>query len=106
LQLNESPLHFACKFGHAEVVGILASHPKTNKNLFNRDGKTPADVGIYATIYAKISTSLNFREDRKIVEGCEQCSSRRFICYFHPKLSHCSDREIFPEGHFVKIVLA
>jgi len=24
----ESPLHFACKFGHVEVISVLARHPK------------------------------------------------------------------------------
>uniref|UniRef100_X2B040 Ankyrin repeat and LEM domain-containing protein 2 n=1 Tax=Capitella teleta TaxID=283909 RepID=X2B040_CAPTE len=42
--LNESPLHFACKYGHADVVKVLATHPKCDKSFRNRDGKTPAEV--------------------------------------------------------------
>ena len=34
----------ACKFGHDEVVRILAAHPKTDKLLKNKYGEMPKDV--------------------------------------------------------------
>ena len=40
----ETPLHFACKFGHKEVVEVLISHPLTEKNPKNKFGYSPADV--------------------------------------------------------------
>ncbi|XP_064424100.1 ankyrin repeat and LEM domain-containing protein 2 isoform X2 [Latimeria chalumnae] len=40
----ESPLHFACKFGNAEVVNVLCSHPDTVKDLKNKYDQTAADV--------------------------------------------------------------
>nr|XP_032836482.1 ankyrin repeat and LEM domain-containing protein 2 [Petromyzon marinus] len=40
----DSPLHFACKFGHAGVVRVLASHPATDISRPNRDGLTPSQV--------------------------------------------------------------
>ncbi|CAM9243540.1 unnamed protein product, partial [Lampetra fluviatilis] len=40
----DSPLHFACKFGHAGVVRVLASHPAIDINRPNRDGLTPSQV--------------------------------------------------------------
>ncbi|XP_075390910.1 ankyrin repeat and LEM domain-containing protein 2 isoform X2 [Tenrec ecaudatus] len=40
----DTPLHFACKFGHADVVNVLASHPWTVKDCKNKSGKTPENV--------------------------------------------------------------
>ncbi|XP_045205829.2 uncharacterized protein LOC123558022 [Mercenaria mercenaria] len=39
----ESPLHMACKYGHERVVEVLASHPRTDKQLKNKWGDTPKD---------------------------------------------------------------
>lgn len=43
-QNNETPLHFACKFGCPEVVNILCSHPDIDKNLKNKYGQVPFSV--------------------------------------------------------------
>ncbi|XP_045152785.1 ankyrin repeat and LEM domain-containing protein 2 [Echinops telfairi] len=40
----DTPLHFACKFGHADVVNVLSSHPLIVKNCKNKYDKTPEDV--------------------------------------------------------------
>ncbi|XP_049721875.1 ankyrin repeat and LEM domain-containing protein 2 isoform X2 [Elephas maximus indicus] len=40
----DTPLHFACKFGNADVVNVLSSHPLTVKNPRNKYDKTPEDV--------------------------------------------------------------
>ncbi|KAL6466145.1 hypothetical protein MHYP_G00262780 [Metynnis hypsauchen] len=40
----ETPLHFACKFGCAEVVNVLCSHPDIDKNCKNKYDQKPADV--------------------------------------------------------------
>ncbi|KAL3878496.1 hypothetical protein ACJMK2_030840 [Sinanodonta woodiana] len=40
----ETPLHFACKFGHIQVVEVLICHPKTDKNAKNKYGETPFKV--------------------------------------------------------------
>ncbi|KAG8515044.1 Ankyrin repeat and LEM domain-containing protein 2, partial [Galemys pyrenaicus] len=40
----DTPLHFACKFGHADVVSVLSSHPLIVKNPRNKYDKTPEDV--------------------------------------------------------------
>lgn len=40
----ETPLHFACKFGCPDVVNVLCSHPKLDKNCKNKDGQKPCDV--------------------------------------------------------------
>ncbi|XP_072908015.1 ankyrin repeat and LEM domain-containing protein 2 isoform X3 [Hemitrygon akajei] len=40
----DTPLHFACKFGHAEVVNVLCSHPEICKASKNAYGFTPVEV--------------------------------------------------------------
>ncbi|XP_068099521.1 ankyrin repeat and LEM domain-containing protein 2 isoform X2 [Hyperolius riggenbachi] len=40
----DTPLHFACKFGCAEVVNVLCSHPDIIKNPRNKYGQTPEEV--------------------------------------------------------------
>ncbi|XP_067910747.1 ankyrin repeat and LEM domain-containing protein 2 isoform X2 [Heterodontus francisci] len=40
----DTPLHFACKFGHAEVVNVLCSHPDTSKVSKNKYDQTPIEV--------------------------------------------------------------
>ncbi|KAI4878361.1 hypothetical protein NFI96_014003 [Prochilodus magdalenae] len=41
---NETPLHFACKFGCPEVVNVLCSHPAIVKNCRNKYGQKPSTV--------------------------------------------------------------
>ncbi|XP_075131307.1 ankyrin repeat and LEM domain-containing protein 2 isoform X2 [Leptodactylus fuscus] len=40
----DTPLHFACKFGNADVVNVLCSHPDVMKNPRNKYGQTPEEV--------------------------------------------------------------
>ncbi|XP_029475159.1 ankyrin repeat and LEM domain-containing protein 2 [Rhinatrema bivittatum] len=40
----DTPLHFACKFGNADVVNVLSSHPDIVKNTRNKYNQTPEDV--------------------------------------------------------------
>eukprot|EP00062_Callorhinchus_milii_P016274 gi/632967416/ref/XP_007899966.1/ PREDICTED: ankyrin repeat and LEM domain-containing protein 2 isoform X2 [Callorhinchus milii] len=40
----DTPLHFACKFGHAEVVNVLCSHPDIVKTSKNKYEHTPLEV--------------------------------------------------------------
>ncbi|KAM4808173.1 ankyrin repeat and LEM domain-containing protein 2 isoform 1-T1 [Rhinophrynus dorsalis] len=40
----DTPLHFACKFGNADVVNILCSHPDIIKNPRNKYNQTPEEV--------------------------------------------------------------
>ncbi|KAL9966171.1 hypothetical protein ACROYT_G024209 [Oculina patagonica] len=40
----ETPLHFACKFGHVDIVEYLVSHPLTDVQRPNKYGETPAQV--------------------------------------------------------------
>ena len=44
VQNNETPLHFACKFGYEEIVSFLVSFPQTCTEVKNSFGETPADV--------------------------------------------------------------
>ncbi|XP_075073027.1 ankyrin repeat and LEM domain-containing protein 2 [Mixophyes fleayi] len=40
----DTPLHFACKFGNAEVVNVLCLHPDIIKNPRNKYNQTPEEV--------------------------------------------------------------
>ncbi|XP_073531954.1 ankyrin repeat and LEM domain-containing protein 2 isoform X2 [Phyllobates terribilis] len=40
----DTPLHFACKFGNADVVNVLCSHPDIIKNSRNKYDQTPEQV--------------------------------------------------------------
>lgn len=41
---NETPLHFACKFGCPEVVDVLCSHPSIDKHCRNKYDQKPSAV--------------------------------------------------------------
>ncbi|XP_069680457.1 ankyrin repeat and LEM domain-containing protein 2 homolog isoform X2 [Periplaneta americana] len=49
--LNETPLHFAVKFGALAVADILVSYPQCDKHARNKFGQTPKDV-----ICSRVST--------------------------------------------------
>ncbi|XP_069071369.1 ankyrin repeat and LEM domain-containing protein 2 isoform X2 [Pleurodeles waltl] len=40
----DTPLHFACKFGSADVVNVLATHPDIVKDAKNKYNQTPEEV--------------------------------------------------------------
>eukprot|EP00079_Xenopus_tropicalis_P014272 XP_004910629.1 PREDICTED: ankyrin repeat and LEM domain-containing protein 2 isoform X1 [Xenopus tropicalis] len=40
----DTPLHFACKFGNADVVSVLCSHPDILKNPRNKYEQTPEEA--------------------------------------------------------------
>ncbi|XP_041742092.1 ankyrin repeat and LEM domain-containing protein 2 [Coregonus clupeaformis] len=41
---NETPLHFACKFGCPDVVNVLCCHPATDKHRQNKYNQKPSSV--------------------------------------------------------------
>ena len=43
-KLNETPLHFACKFGSYEVFKILISFEECCKSLLNKNSKTAEEL--------------------------------------------------------------
>ncbi|XP_045539450.1 ankyrin repeat and LEM domain-containing protein 2 isoform X1 [Papilio machaon] len=42
--MNETPLHFAAKFGAEAVVDVLTSFPQCNLNAVNKYGEQPKDI--------------------------------------------------------------
>ena len=44
LQLNETCLHFACKFGNVDVVRVLTQQLEVDVCVRNKFDQTPADV--------------------------------------------------------------
>lgn len=49
--LNETPLHFAAKYGHKDIVRILVSYSQCIKTLRNKYDQQPIDVNL--EIYVK-----------------------------------------------------
>ncbi|KAG1712235.1 Ankyrin repeat and LEM domain-containing protein 2 [Nymphon striatum] len=41
---NETPLHFAAKFGHLEIIRLLTSHPACDKDRINKFEQKPCDI--------------------------------------------------------------
>lgn len=58
--LNETPLHFASKFGCADIVELLISFPECDRERKNTRGETAADVIIHSLsyVYLLISDTL------------------------------------------------
>ncbi|KAI8441070.1 hypothetical protein MSG28_009335 [Choristoneura fumiferana] len=48
--MNETPLHFAAKFGAEEVVDVLTSFPQCNKSAVNKFGEQPKDERYYVPV--------------------------------------------------------
>ena len=42
--LNETPLHFAAKYGLKDIVKVLVSYAQCEKNAKNKYAQTPAEV--------------------------------------------------------------
>jgi ankyrin repeat protein len=42
--LNETPLHFAVKYGLLSVVDVLVSYPQCDREARNKFGQAPRDV--------------------------------------------------------------
>lgn len=52
--LNETPLHFAVKFGALSVVDVLVSYPQCDRHAKNKFGQAPRDVSdIYFNYFCK-----------------------------------------------------
>lgn len=49
--LNETPLHFAVKFGYKDVVRILVSYSQCIKTLPNKYKQLPIDVRFQSILY-------------------------------------------------------
>ena len=62
--LNETPLHFACKFGSFEVARLLLSFESCSKYPQNKHNKTPEDL-----ICTKLSNKQNLNAIKCLFEG-------------------------------------
>ncbi|XP_034955217.2 ankyrin repeat and LEM domain-containing protein 2 [Zootoca vivipara] len=61
----DTPLHFACKFGNADVVSVLASHPDIVKNPRNKYNQTPSQVVCERSKNKTVDLKEKIREDLK-----------------------------------------
>ncbi|XP_044131527.1 ankyrin repeat and LEM domain-containing protein 2 isoform X2 [Bufo gargarizans] len=78
----DTPLHFACKFGNAEVVYVLCSHPGIIKNPRNKYDQTPEQV----ICERSKNKSPEFKEKiRECLKG-----------YFYVPLLRAEDNSSFP----------
>ncbi len=57
-QFGETPLHFACKLGHTEIVALLMSLPLTSTTIKNKEGKTPAEIICQKKPSPKVKTKI------------------------------------------------
>ena len=58
LKINETPLHFACKFGSEKVARILISFKMCNQSALNKYGKTPREIICTKAIKQEAKNSL------------------------------------------------
>lgn len=90
MQNWETPLHFACKFGHADIVEYLVSHPLTDVQRPNKYGETPAQVRykmaetfyliVSSQLYSQLLGELDSEDD--FHSGC-QMSVNNNVVYFY-----------------------
>lgn len=57
--LNETPLHFAAKYGLKDVVALLVSYPQCSRTAKNKHGQTPMEVNNYR-LFKWNKNHLNF----------------------------------------------
>lgn len=48
--LNETPLHFAAKYGAVEVVTVFVQYPQLKTDMKNKYSQTPRDVSWLITV--------------------------------------------------------
>ncbi|KAL1129947.1 hypothetical protein AAG570_012891 [Ranatra chinensis] len=65
--LNETPLHFASKFGAVDVVEVLLSYPQCKRKQINKFHQTPLDIACSRVCVEAINCK------RKIVMLLEDC---------------------------------
>lgn len=57
--LNETPLHFAAKYGAVDVIAIFIQYPQLKINVKNKYNQTPRDVGTLDYIYFSFIARFN-----------------------------------------------
>lgn len=51
--LNETPLHFAAKYGAYDVVLVFVQYPQLQLHVKNKYGQTPKDVSIINSVVSR-----------------------------------------------------
>jgi ankyrin repeat and LEM domain-containing protein 2 len=80
--LNETPLHFACKFGSFEVTKLLLSYKQCSKTLKNKHKMIP-----YEVICTKINDKSNLDQIKSLFDEC----------YYVPFYRNCDRFELVIE---------
>uniref|UniRef100_A0A1B6BZT8 Uncharacterized protein n=1 Tax=Clastoptera arizonana TaxID=38151 RepID=A0A1B6BZT8_9HEMI len=87
---NETPLHFATKFGAARVVQVLVAYPQCNKTARNKFMQTPSDIicsrlnGAEAALKEEIAGYLEEQFFVPVLRSDDECSPPRVGEPFSP----------------------
>uniref|UniRef100_A0A8D8RW63 Ankyrin repeat and LEM domain-containing protein 2 n=2 Tax=Cacopsylla melanoneura TaxID=428564 RepID=A0A8D8RW63_9HEMI len=78
--LNETPLHFASKFGSVECVRRLVTCSKTQVNARNKEGKTPLDIMQSHMVTMLLATYLEVKRICQVRARITMKHSNHIIC--------------------------
>jgi ankyrin repeat and LEM domain-containing protein 2 len=97
LKLNETPLHFACKYGYYDMIKLFLSFNCCSKIAPNKNSKTP-----YELICTKSNQNSNISQIKSLFNGnffTKLKETRKIFCiildnYYLPFISNIDDSNV------------